>query len=66
MGHQVAQLVEHPTLDFGSGHDPGVVGPSIGLCAECGACFSFSLSFCSSPPFMRSLFKKKNLEVVNH
>ena len=24
----VAQLVEHPTLAFGSGHDPGMVGSS--------------------------------------
>ena len=25
----VARSVEHPTLDFGSGHDPGVVGSSL-------------------------------------
>ena len=27
----VAQLVKHPTLDFGSGHDPRVVGSSPAL-----------------------------------
>ena len=30
------QLVKHPTLDLGSGHDPMVhgSGPLIGLCAD--------------------------------
>ena len=28
VGSWVAQLVEFLTLDFGSGHDPGFVGPS--------------------------------------
>lgn len=27
-GAWVAQLVKRPTLDFGSGHDPWVLGPS--------------------------------------
>ena len=27
-GSWVAQSVEHVTLDFGSGHDPGVMGSS--------------------------------------
>ena len=30
-GTKVAQLVEHPTLDFSSGHDPRVVGSSPAL-----------------------------------
>ena len=31
-----AQLIEHVTLDFSSGHDLGVVGrsPGVGLCAQ--------------------------------
>ena len=45
-GGWVTQLVEHPTLDFGSGHDLTVHGiePHIGLSAECGACLRFSVS----------------------
>ena len=51
-GAWVTQSVEHPTLDFGMGHDPRVVGfkPSIRLCAECGACLRFSL-----PPLLPPL-----------
>ena len=32
----MAQVVKHPTLDFGSGHDLAVCGfkPQIGLCAD--------------------------------
>ncbi|VFV17758.1 Hypothetical predicted protein, partial [Lynx pardinus] len=32
----MTQLVKHPTLDLGSGHDPMVhgFGPLIGLCAD--------------------------------
>ena len=30
----MAQLVRHPTLDFGSGHDLMVHEPRIGLCAS--------------------------------
>ena len=35
-GAWVAQLVERPTLDFGSGHDLTVHGfePHVGLCAD--------------------------------
>ena len=45
-GAWVTRSVECPTLDFGSGHDPRVVGlsPAFRLCAECGACLRFSLS----------------------
>ena len=32
-GSWVAQLVKHPTLDFGSGHDLGVVGSSSASCS---------------------------------
>ena len=65
-----AQSVEHPTLDFGSGHDLTVreFKPHIGLCAdssEPGACFWFCvpLSLCPSPAHAVSLWKvniKKN------
>ena len=46
-GAWVAQSVEHPTLDFGSGHDLMVceIKPFIGLCAEpAWVCLSQSLS----------------------
>ena len=35
---RVAQLVEHLTLDFGSGHDLRTIRiePHVGLCTECG------------------------------
>ena len=35
-GTWVAQSVEHPALDFGSGHDLTVCGaePHVGLCAD--------------------------------
>ena len=48
----VAQSVEHRTLDFGSGHDPRVVGSSphvLGSMLSMGACLRFSLFLCSSP-----------------
>lgn len=32
LGAWVGQLVEHLTLNFGSGHGPGVLGPSPELC----------------------------------
>ena len=42
----VAQLVKHPTLDFGSGHDLRVceMESHTGFCAERGACLRFSVS----------------------
>ena len=48
----MAQLVECPTLDFGSGHDLMVCGfePHTGLHIECGACLGFSLPL----PFSRT------------
>ena len=55
----VAQLGESPTVDFGSGHNPRVVGLSP---AKCGACLRFSLSSSSAPlPFLcpLSLSNKK-------
>ena len=73
-GAWVAQSVEHPTLDFGSGHDLMVCEfePRVGLCAdssEPGACFGFcvSLSLClflyqkDKQTFFKKLFKKINL-----
>ena len=53
-GAWVAQSVEWPTLDFGSGHDLTVCEfePHVGLCAdssEPGACFEFCVSL--SLPF---------------
>ena len=44
----VTQLVERPTLNFGSGHDPRVE-PRVGLLAEHEDCLRFSLSFSLSP-----------------
>ena len=52
-GSWVAQLVKHPTLCFGSGHDLIVHGinPCIGLwMTQCGACLGFSLSLTLSLP----------------
>ena len=44
-GTWVAQSVEHPTLDFGSGHHLWVMGPSPKSCSTGhGACLRFSLS----------------------
>ena len=58
-GAWVAQSIESPTLDFGSGHH--VMGrgfePCIRLCAERGDCLGFSLSLNLSPSPARSLFK---------
>ena len=36
VGALVVQLIKHPALDFGSGHDLTVCGfePQIGLCAD--------------------------------
>ena len=52
-GAWVAQLVEHPTLDFSSGHDLTVCGiqPCVRLCWPSRAClrYSLSLSLYSSP-----------------
>ena len=52
----MAESVERPTLDFGSGHDPGVVG----LSPESGFVLGFSLSSSVPVPHLRMLsFKKK-------
>ena len=60
-GTWVAQLVKHPTLGFGSGHDLMVCGfgPHIGLCADGTelAWDSVSLSLCPSPALSLSLSK---------
>ena len=55
----VAQLVECPALDFGSGHDLTVreFEPRVGLHAGHGGCLGFSLSLFLSPS---SLCKVKN------
>ena len=55
----MAQLVEHPTLDFGSGHDLTVHGfkPHVELCADHvePAWDSLSLPLTASPPLVLSL-----------
>ena len=63
----MAQFFECLTLDFGSGHDPRVVGssPTSGSDGEHGVCLRFSLSLslslslsvslCPSPPLVFSL-----------
>ena len=53
-GHLVAQWVKRLTLDFGSGHDPGVMGwspaqsplkiRSLSLCSPVGTCTHAPLS----------------------
>ena len=60
----VAQLVKHPTLDFGSGHDFMVheIEPSVRLCIDCeepvGILSPLSLSL-SAPPSSRPLSLSK-------
>ena len=50
----MAQSIEHPPFDFGSGHDLTVheFQPHLGLCVDCGACLEFSLSSLSAPPLL--------------
>ena len=59
----MAQLVERPTLDLDSGHDPRVVGiePCARLCNEHGVCLRFplSLSLPLSPTLAHSVSKLK-------
>ena len=59
-GAWVAQLVKHPTLDFGSGHDLIVHGIEsyIGLCTDlmAWAYLGFSLSLSLPFPASMSLF----------
>ena len=55
VGTWMAQLVKHPTLDFGSGHDSSIV---ISHPAQCGACLRLSLSFSLCPPHFPSQKKK--------
>ena len=58
-GHPGGSVVEHPTLDLGSGHGLTVheFEPRVGLCTEPGACLGFSVSLflCPSPQLMLSL-----------
>lgn len=51
-GAWVAQLVEHPTLDLGSGHAlmGGGIEPSIRLHAQWGLCLKILSSSSSAPP----------------
>ena len=45
MGAWVTQLVWHPTLDYGLGHDLRVeIQPCLGLCIQQGICWRFSPS----------------------
>ena len=58
----MTQLVKHPTLGFGSGHDP-IVGEfafPIGLCADSVEPAWDSLSLPLSPPLPPSLFLSIN------
>ena len=58
----MARSVKRPTLDFGSGHDPRVVGSSPTLDSMLSmepAWDSLSLSLCPSPQLVLSLFKIK-------
>ena len=52
----MAQSVEHPTLDFGSGHDPRVVGssPKLGSMLSMKPAWN-SPSFSAPPPLLLSL-----------
>ena len=59
----MAQSVEHPTLDFGSGHDLTVceIEPRIRLHAMCGACLGFSLSL-FAPALSKIKREKKKIK----
>ena len=65
----MARSVECLTLGFGSG---GGIEPHVRLCAECGACFTFSLPLFPSPLFpllalvLALLKKKKNIWDKTH
>ena len=58
-GAWVAQLVEHPTLDLGSGHDFMVreFEPGIGLCTD-----SVQLAGILSPPLLLSHARSLHLK----
>ena len=61
----MAQLVKHPTLDFGVGHDLTVRGiePHVGLCAHSTELVWDSLSpFLYPSPHSHSLILKINKE----
>lgn len=52
----MVQSVEHPTLDFDSGHDPRIVGSSTTWGSVLsGAYLRFSVPLCPSPTCTRSL-----------
>ena len=68
-GTWVAQSVEHPTLDFDSGHDPRVMGssPALGPVLSMEPAWdSLSLSLCPLPPLVLtlSLSKKKMIIII--
>ena len=71
--HMVASFyhwIKFHTLDFGSGHDLRVVRLRLHAghtgCGTCLRFFSFSLTFCSSPPLALSLsFKNKKQHIQN-
>ena len=60
-GAWVASLVEHLTLDFGSGHDPMVheFKPSVRLCADSAEPTWDSLSLSLSPNKQTNKLKKQ-------
>ena len=65
----MVQLVKHPTLDFGSGHDPGFCGfkPHVGLCADIAepAWDSLPPSLSAPPSPLSKINKlKKNLFIL--
>ena len=61
----MAQSVEYPTPDFGSGHDLGVMGwsPMLGIYAQQGICLKFSLSLSFYPSFFNH--EKANLDAFS-
>ena len=64
-GTWVAQLVKHPTLDFGSGHSLIVHGlkPHVGLCADSArTCLGFSLPL--TLPLSFFLSKQRNKQTT--
>ena len=59
-GDWVAQSVKRLTLDFGSGHDPGVKGSALGSALTAGSLLgipSLPLSLSLPLPHLRSLSK---------
>ena len=59
-GSWVAQAIEHPTFDFGSGHDLSCgIESHVGLQAGHAACLGYSLSLPSPFPQLTHTFSLK-------